>query len=160
AAPLNAVIGKKLYLPFDSTGFGIGVAFTNPNNETAEVSVDLADESGQSVTKIKTFRVPPRAHYSEVLTDVPDVSGRRGAAVFTSSVPLAGLGIRSNGGAYTSVDMLTGVPEGPKIISQIANGRDWKTTIMLVNTAAQDASFRLNFWKDSGTPFPLPLTDG
>jgi hypothetical protein len=45
-----------------------------------------------------------------------------------------------------------------QIISHIADGAKWKTTIILVNLDAVPAPFILNFWKDDGTAYPISLT--
>ncbi len=44
-----------------------------------------------------------------------------------------------------------------RIISHLANGLGWKTTILLVNADTHTASFTLNFWADNGSPLVLPL---
>jgi len=44
-----------------------------------------------------------------------------------------------------------------RIISHLANGQGWKTTILLVNADTHTASFTMNFWANSGSPLVLPL---
>src|ERR1700693_3679613 len=43
------------------------------------------------------------------------------------------------------------------MISHLANGQGWKTTILLVNTGNNTASFAMNFWANGGSPLILPL---
>jgi len=44
-----------------------------------------------------------------------------------------------------------------RIISHLANGQGWKTTILLVNADTHTASFTMNFWADNGSPLVMPL---
>jgi sugar lactone lactonase YvrE len=44
-----------------------------------------------------------------------------------------------------------------RIVSHLANGQGWKTTILLVNADTHTASFTLSFWADNGSPLVLPL---
>jgi hypothetical protein len=44
-----------------------------------------------------------------------------------------------------------------RIISHLANGQGYKTTILLVNADTHTASFTMNFWADYGSPLVLPL---
>ena len=79
----------------------------------------------------------PHGHVSFV---VPVSAGARGVAEFASpSVDVVGLGIRSHGRAFTSVETLASVPAGNKTMSHIADGGGWKTTIVLVNADSQPA---------------------
>jgi hypothetical protein len=72
-------------------------------------------------------------------------------------VDVAGLGIRGHGRAFTSVQTQADVPAGNKTISHIADGGGWKTTIVLVNTDSQPASFTLRFRADNGGALQLSL---
>ena len=42
-------------------------------------------------------------------------------------------------------------------ISQIADGSNWTTTILLMNADSQPAPFTIKFWQDNGQPFVVPL---
>jgi hypothetical protein len=53
------------------------------------------------------------------------------------------------------VDPLAGV--SGRVISQIADGGGWKTTIILVSTDTAPVNFILRFWDESGVPQSLPL---
>jgi hypothetical protein len=44
-----------------------------------------------------------------------------------------------------------------RTIPHIANGEGWRTTVILVNTGAEAASFELKFWGDNGQPLVLDL---
>src|SRR5258708_5399692 len=44
-----------------------------------------------------------------------------------------------------------------RTISHIANGAGWRTTVILINTAAQAENFELKFWDEHGNPLVLNL---
>jgi hypothetical protein len=159
AVPLSPSGGTQLFLPFDyTTGYSMGIAFANPNNQDAIVSAALIDDAGQPIPASQQITVPARGHYSDVLiAKFPDAVSTRGVAHFSANTNIFGLGIRANGKAFTSIDALAGVTSATKTIAHIANGGGWKTTFLLVNTDSQAANFTLNFWDDNGHAFTLPL---
>ena len=80
--------------------------------------------------------------------------------ISSSAGQIFALGIRGNNGAFTSIEALSPQDPKTKVISHIANGARWKTTLVLVNTDAVPAQFTVNFWKDDGSPFIVTLVDG
>jgi len=122
------------------------------------------DEFGNTIPVTGNLTVPAYGHYAGVLGDLyPQIRGKRGVMQLSSNTDLYGLGIRFNGAAFTSIDALStaSVPPIPKVITHLANGQGWKTTILLVNADTQPAAFTLNFWNEDGTPLTLPLgSDG
>jgi hypothetical protein len=75
---------------------------------------------------------------------------------------VAALGLLSNPrGAFTSIEPinLDGLPAAGTtgFISQIADGPDWQTTMILINTGSTDAPFSLQFTQPNGTPWNLPV---
>ena len=163
AVPLSPSGGGELFLPFDyTTGYSTGIAFADPGQQAATVSATILDDSNATIPSANTFNVPARGHFSDVLASLalyPAVVGKRGVAHFTSNASIFGLGIRANGKAFTSIDALSGVTSATKTIPHIANGDGWKTTFLLVSTAAQAANFTLNFWSDAGAELTLPVGD-
>ncbi|HTM49144.1 MAG TPA: hypothetical protein VL285_10700 [Bryobacteraceae bacterium] len=157
AVPITTLRGKRFLLPFDnSPGFATGVAVANPSAaQPAVVSVVFRNPSGQVTSSVGPYLVAAHGHVSFV---IPGSAGTRGVAEFTSSgEDVAGLGIRSHGRAFTSVETLAGVPAGNKNISHIADGGGWKTTIVLVNSDSQPAPFTLRFRGDNGAALRLSL---
>src|SRR5207247_1535211 len=78
----------------------------------------------------------------------------------SNSGQLFALGIRGNNGAFTSIEALGPQEVKTKVISHVADGARWKTTIVVVNTDSVPAQFTVNFWKDDGSPFIVTLADG
>jgi hypothetical protein len=78
-------------------------------------------------------------------------------AHFSSNTNIFGLAIRANGIAFTSIDALAGVTSATKTIPHIANGEGWRTTFLMVCTAAQAANFTLKFWDEAGNALTLAL---
>jgi hypothetical protein len=157
AVPITTLRGRRFLLPFDSTsGFATGVAVANPSaTQPAVVSVIFRNQAGQTTSSVGPYVVAPHGHVSFV---VPSSAGARGVAEFASpSVDVVGLGIRSHGRAFTSVETQSSVPAGNKTISHIADGGGWKTTIVLVNTDSQPAPFTLRFRGDDGAALRLSL---
>jgi triacylglycerol esterase/lipase EstA (alpha/beta hydrolase family) len=164
AVPLSAAGSTQLFVPFDQTtkqySFSTGLALANPGSTDATVSVTFTDEFGQGIPVTGGITVPANGHIGIVLGALyPQIQGKRGVMQLSSNTEIFGLGIRFNGAAFTSIDALAtaNVPPVPKVISHIANGQGWKTTILLVNTDTTPAPFRLVFWKGDGTPLSLPL---
>src|SRR5262249_23692608 len=44
------------------------------------------------------------------------------------------------------------------VLSQVASGGGWKTTITLINTSTSPVSVRVSFYADDGTPLNVPYT--
>ncbi len=66
---------------------------------------------------------------------------------------------------YTlTLDCLVAACTGPEplqrmgVLTHLASGGGWKTTMMLVNLASAQIAVRLNLWSDDGTPLTLPLS--
>ena len=159
AVPLSPSGGTELFVPFDySTGYATGIAFADPGQMAATTSAHILDDANVNISAATTIQVPARGHYSNVLAaPFPGVVAKRGVAHFSSNTSIFGLGIRANGKAFTSIDALSGVTGAAKTIPHIANGGGWKTTFLLVCTAAQASQFTLKIWSGAGTPLPLPL---
>jgi hypothetical protein len=162
AVPSNSPAAKLLFLPFDETASGpqyhTRLALTNPGANPAVAMLTFVDDSGQPIPITGTITVPNNGHFSAGLADMfPALAGKRGVAQISSKAPLAGLGIRSNGTAFTALPAMPAVPAGPKTIPHILNGAGWKSSILLINTDTQPAAFTLSFHQDDGTPLTLPL---
>jgi hypothetical protein len=162
AVPLLLSAGGRLLLPFDTGGLSLGVALANPSQtQDALVTRILRNSQGLPITS-DTVTVSRHGHTSFVLSNPSNKpEDQRGVLeISSSSGQIFALGIRGNNGAFTSIEALSPQDPKTKVISHIANGARWKTTIVLVNTDAVPAQFTLNFWKDDGSPFTVTLVDG
>ena len=59
-----------------------------------------------------------------------------------------------------TVQSPTQTGSGPHVMSHLANGGGWTTTILLVNAGSQTASYTLNSYGDNGSALSLPLAGG
>jgi hypothetical protein len=155
AVPIASAGSMRFLLPFDnSPGYSLSVAVANPSaTQSASLSITYRDPSGnQTGTDSKT--VPPMGSTSFA---IPASAGSTGVAEIDSSVAVAGLGIRNNGTAFTSVEALSSVAAGGKTITDIKDGQGWDTSLVLVNTDTAPANFTIIFRDDSGNALTLPL---
>ena len=110
AVPFSRTASTHLFMPYDYTpGYSTGIALTNPDpNHPATVMVSVLDDKGHSpASPTMVYNVPANGHKSLVLGDLfPGIAGTRGSVSLTSDVPLFGLGIRTNGVAFTSLKVI------------------------------------------------------
>ncbi len=86
------------------------------------------------------------------LTGVPAVAGN-----FTFIVRLADAAQVSTQSTFSLTVNSGNVYPRSGVISQIASGGGWKTTISLINPGNAQATVRVNLYADDGTPLQLPL---
>src|SRR5262249_37934333 len=161
AAPLLAGAATRLLLPFDTGGLALGVALANPSPaQDLVVTRTLRNGQGQVITS-DSVALARHGHTAFVLSN-PSArpEDQRGVLELSSHAgPVYALGIRGNNGAFTSIEALAPQEVKTKVISHIADGMRWKTTIILVNTDTVPAQFTINFWKDDGSPFLPQVVD-
>ena len=161
AVPLLTAGSQHLMFPFDNnSGLATGVALAASGAaRNVPVSYTLRGQAGQTISLEPPVSVAANGHTSFVLPVRSSAAqDLRGVAQFDSQGgPIFGLGIRSNQGAFTSVEAVVQASPSVKTISHIADSGGWKTTIILVNTDTVPAVFTINFWRDDGTPFAVSL---
>jgi hypothetical protein len=153
-------------LPFDNTsGYVTSVAVFNPETSASIVTLDIRDVNGVRQART-TFSLPGRGHRAFRLIDIAPASrNMRGVAEFsTTMLTLGALGLRFNdggGGAFTSFPGFSDADfqnaNGRQIISQLADGDTWKTTIAIVNADLDQAPISLRFFGGNGRDLPLDL---
>lgn len=161
------VPATRFVLPFDNTqGFVSSMALVNTNaNESRATTVTPRDEAGTALPGT-AINLPPLGHNAFAMSEqFSSVTGRRGAAEFSSTAPdFSALGLRFNpSGAFTSLPALpiTSAAIIPtQVISQVADGSGWKTSITLVNLDTVPAPFTLRFWHQNGSALPVPILGG
>jgi hypothetical protein len=154
------------------------MAILNPDNtQSATVSIVFRDENGQQIST-ESLVVGAKHRQAFVLpAQFAKVADKRGVAEVSSpNVELSAFGLRASPRhAFTSIDPIVAdnlpAPGTTATISQVADGGDWETTIILVNTGNKltgdltelvPAPFSLRFMQPDGTPWRIPVagTDG
>jgi hypothetical protein len=169
AVPLKASAGKHFLVPFDNTqGFVTAMAMLNPDSaQTAHVSTTFRDENGQLISTQSIVLAVGSRQAFVLPTQFPELANVRGVAEFSSAVEISALGLRASP-RYTLASIepidLSSLPAAgtTSTISQIADGGDWQTTIVLVNTGSGPAPVSLRFTQPGGTPWLMSVagTDG
>jgi len=87
------------------------------------------------------------------LSGVPAAAG-----TFQFTVKAADAGQTATQASFTLVVGAGSQPPRTGVISQVASGGSWKTSITLINTNSTPALVRINFFGDDGGSLTLPLT--
>jgi hypothetical protein len=97
-------------LPFDNTAYVTGIALANPTTTLVDIPVNIRNEAGQ-IIDTRHFSLGPYAHAAFSLPAVwPSTNGIRGAIEFlTSGFGVGALGLRFNGSAFTSLNVLENI---------------------------------------------------
>ncbi len=179
AAVMGSGVTKKAVLFVDTDDHklrNIGVAITNPNPQSVEITLTLRNESGTDIaTKILTLPAHNQTStfVTQMFTGQAQVATKfSGTLAVTSSQPVALVGLRFRGLNFstipaTNLDVLAAVPEfvtgvvggtGAVILPQFAAGESWATEIVVANTNSQSAvTVRLDFFDQAGNPMPVDL---
>ncbi|HEY2385043.1 MAG TPA: hypothetical protein VGK48_28035 [Terriglobia bacterium] len=164
----------------------IGVAISNPGSVGIAVTLTLRDETGLVVGSPTNITIPAHQQTAKFVSDLfsTDVisSGMRGSLRMQSSSPFAVVGLRFDGGAFSTLPVavtapLPGVPSvtltagsdpnSPAagtiggatsvIIPQFAIAGGWATMIALVNNTSATLVGRIDLFDQSGNPLPANL---
>jgi len=94
-------------MPFDNAGFITGIALANPTLNIVNFPVNIRDEKGQLIDT-RNFSLGPSSHTSFSLPNAwGTTAGKRGTIEFiTSGFGLGVLGLRFNGAAFTSLNVM------------------------------------------------------
>jgi hypothetical protein len=97
-------------LPFDNTFYITGIALANPTTNSVVIPVTIRDETGQ-IIDTRQFSLGPYGHAAFALpTTWPSTDGIRGNIEFlTSGFGVGALGLRFNGSAFTSLNVLENI---------------------------------------------------
>ncbi len=163
--PLAPESSQTADLIYDDTNFTTAVAFLNPSNQAATVTVSVLGPDGSSLASTQVV-LAPRSKQSAVLKALPglaSVAGQRGQAVFSASGgAVSVLGLRFGGSAFTSIPVTysTGaqnVSSTSFALPQVVYGGGWYTALYFSNTTTAAVSFPVNLYGDDGTPFNVPF---
>jgi hypothetical protein len=108
--PIVSQFDSHFVLLFDNTTFITGIAIANPSLNSVVIPVTIRDQSGQIIDQ-RTIRL---GSYGHIAFSLPDTwfstDGIRGAIEFqTSGFGVAALGLRFNGSAFTSFNVLENI---------------------------------------------------
>lgn len=160
AVPLLATGSMQLVIPFqEGSGLGLGVALANPSpTQTATVTETFRDPNGAPLAQ-RTLSLAPQTHTAFNPSALNTITGN-GVVEYDSNTSIYGLGIRASGTAFTSLEAIYPQAPATKIISHIADGMGWRSSILLVNMDTVPANYSVNFFNEAGASFSPPLAMG
>jgi len=162
AVPLAPANVSNLSMAFDDSTFTTSVAFANPAATPSSVTHVARDQTGQILGTSSVELLPNGRQAVPLRTIIPGVAGKRGS-IESSASPgvLAGLGLRFNSSAFTSIPVLaTSVPLGTGALPQIAFGGGWYTALQFANTGDSATSVAISFYDMNGQPLNVPAAGG
>jgi len=108
--PIVSQFDSHFVLLFDNTAFITGIAIANPSLNSVVIPVTIRDQSGRIIDQ-RTIRLGSYGHTAFSLPDTWfSTDGIRGAIEFqTSGFGVAALGLRFNGSAFTSFNVLENI---------------------------------------------------
>ncbi|MEP6715476.1 MAG: choice-of-anchor D domain-containing protein, partial [Terriglobia bacterium] len=164
AVPALAAKSQTLLLPFDNTnGKSTGLALANNGSSAATIAFVYRPESG-SAAALGAQTLAASSKTAFVLTDkYPQLQNARGTLTMDAGSPaLTALGIRGlPTGAFTSLPVYPVSPVDPvvsrQILSHVIDGGIWQSTITLINTDTQPATYELRIFDSAGNPAQTKL---
>lgn len=152
----------------------VGVAIANPGSTEAKISFTIRRDDGR-VAGLATIFVPARWQTAKFVTELfannpapPTVI--TGTLSFTSTVPVAVVGLRFRGETFSTVPVMNvsdPVPVPPRsngvggnnavILPQFAVGGGWSTELVIVNPGTTDLFVRLDLFGPDGSPLNVTL---
>jgi hypothetical protein len=167
-----------------SIGRDLGVAIANPSGTANVVSLALQDQNGLTVATT-SVTLQPQQQLARFLTELFGSaigSGMDGSLHLASSTPFSIVGLRFNGGNFSTVpvtesETVTGVPsrtftatiqantpqagniggDTAVVLPQFATGGHWASVIALVNNGDTDVSGRIDILDPNGNPMAVNL---
>ena len=108
--PIVSQFDSHFVLLFDNTAFITGIAIANPTLSFVDIPVTIRNQAGQIIDQ----RTISLGSYNHTAFSLPDTwqstAGRRGTIEFeTSGFGVAALGLRFNGAAFTSFNVLENI---------------------------------------------------
>ena len=148
----------------DQDGTETGVAFVNPSQVKADVTLILRDLSGAEVDQ-QNLPLDPGNHIarfvSQLFTNLP--AGFSGTLTFVSAQKLGAITLRltknlQNEDLYTTlpvIDLSSPTSNELLFFPQIAAGGGYSTQLILINKTAQSLRGRVSLIGDDGNPLVL-----
>lgn len=108
--PIVSQFDSHFVLLFDNTTFITGIAIANPTLNAVDIPVTIRDQAGLIIER-RTISLESYSHTAFSLPDTwPSTNGLRGTIEFqTTGFGVAALGLRFNGAAFTSFNVLENI---------------------------------------------------
>jgi hypothetical protein len=149
----------------DNTGTAnSGYAVANFGGHPADITMTLRDKTGTAVAS-KNLSLPAGGQLAKFAAE-PDQFGSKaavgfeGTIEFDSNVNLAAVALRFNNreqDVFTTVPVLQDEFDTALYFPQIADGNGYRTDFILINTSANSATARIEFFDDDGNRMMLPF---
>lgn len=141
-----------------------GYAVANYGSAPADLFLTLRDAGGRQ-KDAASIRLEPGRHLSEFAFQRFPASATVGADFegsieFSSSRPVAAVALRYDNPAqdvFSTIPVLVDEASTTLHFPQVADGGSYRTDFILLNPTDAQASARLEFFKDDGTPLGLPV---
>jgi hypothetical protein len=158
--PLSDTTAMTSTLVFDETKYTTGVAVANLSSTNNTISAIAHDKQG-NIIGTGNISLGANAKQAVVLKQIPGlagVAGMVGSVDFTVNTGnVAGLGLRFNGTAFTSIPASSAnATATTKILPQLAFGGGWYTGLYFTNLNMTPVSFAVSFIGDDGNPLTIP----
>jgi hypothetical protein len=141
-------------LPVDITGnFNTGVAFFNPSNSTATLTLQRLDATGALVGTSSTQPLSAQGHLAIFVNQIfPDASNFRGSLAVTSTTGIAALTLRMNNPplSFTTLPVVSGTSSGTGSVSGSASLSKTETGITATSNVTKNETLPSGF-KLTGT---------
>jgi len=157
SAPIQAS-SSNFFVPFDNTNGDVtSIGFANPGATAATVNFTLCYESGGACDQVPAVTLNSLQQMAQPLTSLwSNSQGKKGLMQVTSSAPIALVAFRFQGAAFTLFDTLspgaTGTTQVTSTIAHVADGNNFRSTIVLTNTGTQTAPYSLTILNAQGQP--------
>jgi len=108
--PVVSQFDSHFVLLYDNTAFITGIAISNPTLNSVDIPVNIRNQAGVIIDR-RTISLGPYGHTAFSLPDTwSSTVARRGAIEFqTSGFGVGALGLRFNGSAFTSFNVLENI---------------------------------------------------
>ncbi len=142
----------------------IGVGIVNPNSAPTNITMTLRNQNGSVIGSPKVIAVAARNQTAQFITslfgDRPEVpQDLTGTVSVTSTLPVSMVGLRFRGSNFSTIPVTNLSPSTAAgiVLPHFAAGGGWATELVIVNTGAQQANVRVDFFKQDGTAMTVRL---
>jgi hypothetical protein len=167
----------------DRLAKNLGIAIVNPNNSSVDVTLTVRNSDGTQLAT-KTITIATRRQLLQYVTEVFAISSSSGFSsasplpaefvgtlVITSNAAISVVGLRFRGANFSTMPvavvttspiplpaLATGVGGlGASLLAHFAAAGGWASEIVVANTGSTSATFRLDFFKQDGTPLTTAI---